>query len=95
MNHGLPEDGNGKHPLRKRKNLRLAESIVRGFKIGVTKWMRQNTSTHKVWQRNYFERVIRNERELHDVRTYIANNPMKWALDHENPDYTQNPTHTP
>ena len=49
----------------------------------------------KLWQRNYFERVIRHERELHDVRTYIANNPLKWALDHENPDYTQHPTHTP
>ncbi len=70
-------------------------SIVRGFKIGVTKWMRQNTSTHKVWQRNYFERVIRNERELHEMRTYITNNPLKWALDHENPDCTQNPKHTP
>lgn len=62
-------------------------SIVRGFKIGVTKWMRQNTSTHKVWQRNYFERVIRNERELQEVREYIVNNPLKWALDRENPEY--------
>ncbi|NEX14063.1 MAG: transposase [Prosthecochloris sp.] len=70
-------------------------SIVRGFKIGVTKWMRQNTSTHKVWQRNYFERVIRNERELHEMQAYITNNPLKWTLDHENPDCTQNPKHTP
>ena len=65
-------------------------SIVRGFKIGVTKWMRQHTSVYFVWQRNYYERVIRNERELNDIREYIVNNPLKWALDHENPDYAMN-----
>ena len=65
-------------------------SIVRGFKIGITKWMRQHTSVYFVWQRNYYERVIRNERELNDIREYIVNNPLKWALDHENPDYAMN-----
>lgn len=44
----------------------------------------------KLWQRNYYERVIRNERELNDIREYIVNNPLKWALDHENPDYAMN-----
>jgi REP element-mobilizing transposase RayT len=38
-----------------------------------------------IWQRNYFERIIRNERELNATREYIANNPMKWSLDCENP----------
>ena len=36
-------------------------SIVRGFKIGVTKWMRQNTIIYNVWQRNYYEHIIRDE----------------------------------
>lgn len=62
-------------------------SIVRGFKIGVTKWMRQHTSTHTIWQRNYFERVIRNERELNGIREYIEKNPQRWSLDRENPEY--------
>jgi len=44
----------------------------------------------KLWHRNYFERVIRNERELQEIREYITNNPMKWALDRENPDGIQN-----
>lgn len=35
-------------------------SIVRGFKIGVTKWFRQNSNIHSVWQRNYYEHIIRN-----------------------------------
>ena len=38
-----------------------------------------------VWQRNYYERVIRNEDELSRAREYIVNNPMKWELDKENP----------
>jgi REP element-mobilizing transposase RayT len=39
----------------------------------------------KLWQRNYYEHVIRNENELNRVREYIINNPMKWELDRENP----------
>jgi REP element-mobilizing transposase RayT len=36
-------------------------SVVRGFKIGVTKWMRANTVIRDVWQRNYHEHVIRDD----------------------------------
>ncbi len=39
----------------------------------------------RLWQRNYFERVVRNGSELRAVREYIANNPMNWELDRENP----------
>ena len=38
-----------------------------------------------IWQRNYYEHIIRNERELNAVREYIANNPLQWSLDRENP----------
>ena len=61
-------------------------SIVRGFKIGVTKWYRQNTDVDKVWQRGYFDRVIRDEDELNRIREYILQNASKWAEDKENPD---------
>lgn len=37
-----------------------------------------------VWQRNYYERIIRNERELYATRQYIRNNPAQWGLDEEN-----------
>lgn len=40
---------------------------------------------NKIWQRNYFERIIRNERELNAIRQYIRDNPLKWELDKENP----------
>jgi REP element-mobilizing transposase RayT len=39
----------------------------------------------KLWQRNYYERVIRNDDELNRAREYIMNNPLKWDLDTENP----------
>ena len=37
-----------------------------------------------VWQRNYYERVIRDENELNRVREYIANNPANWLTDENN-----------
>ena len=40
---------------------------------------------NKIWQRNYFERIIRNERELNAIRQYIRDNPLNWDLDSENP----------
>ena len=39
----------------------------------------------RLWQRNYYERVVRNESELGAIREYIANNPKNWELDRENP----------
>jgi putative transposase len=39
----------------------------------------------KLWQRNYYEYIIRNERELDDIRQYIVDNPAKWHEDVENP----------
>ncbi len=67
---------------------RTIESVVRGFKIGVTKWFRQNTDIHDVWQRNYYEYIIRNEKSLNRIHRYILENPMHWHLDMENPNHT-------
>jgi REP element-mobilizing transposase RayT len=39
----------------------------------------------KLWQRNYYEHVIRNEDELNHIRQYIAENPTNWRKDKENP----------
>lgn len=40
----------------------------------------------KLWQRNYYERVIRNENELNKIRKYIVENPLKLELDRNNPE---------
>ena len=42
----------------------------------------------KLWQRNYYEHIIRNEEELNHIRQYIAENPLNWGTDEENPDLT-------
>jgi putative transposase len=42
----------------------------------------------KLWQRNYYERVVRNDNELTRARDYIANNPNNWAQDSENPAFS-------
>jgi REP element-mobilizing transposase RayT len=39
----------------------------------------------RLWQRNYYERVIRNEEEMCRIRQYIADNPAQWTHDRENP----------
>ncbi|MGB9737482.1 MAG: hypothetical protein ACPL7F_04000, partial [Chloroflexus sp.] len=39
----------------------------------------------RLWQRNYYERIIHTEEALHRIREYIARNPMKWRRDRDNP----------
>ena len=56
-------------------------SIVRGFKIGVTKWFRENTDIHTVWQRNYHDHIIRDEKSYDQISEYTLNNPLKWRDD--------------
>jgi REP element-mobilizing transposase RayT len=61
--------------------------IVGYFKYQSTKTINQTRDNPglPVWQRNYYERVIRNERELAAIRQYIVDNPGKWAEDENHP----------
>ena len=45
----------------------------------------RGTPGRPVWQPNYHEHVIRNEKELERIREYICNNPLRWPSDRENP----------
>jgi putative transposase len=45
----------------------------------------RHTPAAPVWQRNYYEHIVRNGGELDRIRAYIAANPARWALDRENP----------
>ena len=60
---------------------RSVSTIVRGFKTGVTKWARNNTDQHIIWQRNYYEHIVRDDDALHGIRQYVRNNPAKWKND--------------
>ena len=44
----------------------------------------------KIWQRNYWEHIIRNEQEHHRIAQYICNNPLKWEMDKLNHDCSGN-----
>lgn len=62
-------------------------TIVRSFKSAVTKQINQwhNTPGQKIWQRNYYEHIIRNEKDYSRIYEYTQNNPLKWELDSLNP----------
>jgi putative transposase len=68
--------------------------IIRGFKTFSAKAINKERSLRgvPVWQRNYYDRIIRNELELERVRQYIINNPRNWDADKNN--QNQPSTHT-
>jgi len=62
-------------------------TIVRLFKSTTTKQMNalRSTQGRPVWQRNYYEHIIRDDEELNRIREYIMNNPLQWDEDENNP----------
>ena len=63
-------------------------TIVRSFKSAVTKRINEMhlTGNASLWQSRYYDRIIRNEKELNTIRDYIANNNVTWSSDRENPE---------
>ena len=59
--------------------------ILRTFKAISTRVVRKDNLNEFAWQRNYYEHIIRNEQSLNRIRQYIAENPLRWAHDKENP----------
>ena len=62
-------------------------TLIRAYKSAVTKRINQvrNTPGKAVWQRGYYEHIVRNEGELSRIREYITTNPIRWPSDPENP----------
>ena len=67
-------------------------SLIRWFKTMTTNAYIRGVKFHgwppfpgRLWQRNYYEHVIRNEDDLFNTRRYIENNPLQWDMDEENP----------
>lgn len=61
--------------------------IVRAFKSAVTKRINEiyNMLNMPVWQRGYYDHIIRNEKSLNQIREYIIENPRLWLKDDNNP----------
>jgi putative transposase len=77
-------------PLRNAPNgpkPRSVGTIVGSYKSAVSKRINEVRATpgRTLWQRNYYEHVIRGEQQLSRIRRYIEDNPAHWTLDHENP----------
>ncbi len=62
-------------------------AIVGNFKSITTRRINsiRKTSGVTIWHRNYYEHIIRNQKELRLIHEYIAANPFRWAFDRENP----------
>jgi REP element-mobilizing transposase RayT len=66
-------------------------SIVRAFKARVTVAVNhdQGTSGMPIWQRNYYEHIIRDTTDLDRIRRYIDGNPARWSDDPDNPSHAR------
>jgi REP element-mobilizing transposase RayT len=62
-------------------------AIIGAFKSATTRSINRIRQTPglSLWQRNYYEHVIRDENSPNRIREYIVTNPLRWALDRENP----------
>lgn len=73
-------------PLQKDKQKpKSLSSFVGGFKSSVTKIIKPicDHPNPVIWQRNYYENIVRDENQLNQIRQYIINNPQKWDEDPE------------
>jgi putative transposase len=61
-------------------------AIVRAYKSAVTYAINaaRDTRGQPVWQRNYYEHVLRDKRDYQIKRNYILSNPQNWENDDEN-----------
>jgi REP element-mobilizing transposase RayT len=74
------------NPIKPRYGL---SEIVRAFKSFSARRINHLRKTEgiPVWQRNYYEHIIRNEPEMDRITRYIETNPLRWADDDENPNH--------
>lgn len=77
-----------KSPLQNKRSKRsLLSKIIGYFKMNSTKQIRNlnNDPNYPVWQRGYYDHIIRNEKSLNEIRKYIQLNPLLWERDRNNP----------
>jgi REP element-mobilizing transposase RayT len=94
--HTPVQQPQGNPPVQKsgrafRSPSRTIGAMVRGFKSATTARINtlRGTPGAAVWQRNYYEQIIRDEDSLNRVRAYVSANPARWLTDRDN----QNPIH--
>lgn len=76
--HGSPLSPHGVKP-------RSIGAIVGSFKSAVAKRIKRELNASGIWQRNYYEHIIRDHKDWDRIHKYIESNPSMWAEDEENP----------
>ena len=61
-------------------------AVVGTLRKNASRQIKKTGFEEKIWQRGYYDRIVRNEEELNRIREYVRLNPIKWAEDHENLD---------
>ena len=83
--HNSPNPSNPRDlPLAKRfqhQGKSTLPSIIGAYKSAVSKQIHETGFIGSIWQRNYFERIIRNEHSYQNMSQYIADNPVNWHND--------------
>jgi REP element-mobilizing transposase RayT len=59
----------------------VLSKIIQQFKRKCTLEIRNMGFKNFKWQRSFYDRIIRNEKELFNIRKYIEQNPSKWEID--------------
>ena len=84
-NDGGGVGNNDRCSRRNARNMELLPKIISQYKSSVTRMVREQWNNHRFgWQKSFYDHVIRNDEDLHRVRTYIQNNPLNWELDQDN-----------
>ena len=87
--HALqPEPGASLAPLRRKP--RSLSSFVAGFKATVTSRAKQELNMTGIWQRNYYDHIIRNDQDFQSIWEYIDTNLQRWQEDQLHPSITVN-----
>ncbi len=87
--HELPDELHNELPKNKNQYLEpiniqrrkmLLPKVIGFLKMNSSKQINlfRGTTKSPVWQRNYYEHIIRNDKELYETRKYIRNNPIRW-----------------
>lgn len=81
--YNLVETG---HALSLQSRKHSLSSIVGSFKSAVSRIIHKNGYEDFQWQPRFYDRIIRDEKELYQIRKYIDQNPLKWDIEKNNPE---------
>jgi putative transposase len=89
----MPNHVHGIVLIQRAGHARPLPTVIGSFKSAVARSINlfRGTRGEPVWQRGYYDRVIRDERELEALRQYVVSNPASWNADPENPTRTTTP----